>query len=90
MYIGIWDTSQYAAIVVDALHIWMFPAHMNLESILSFLFILAQRALVDEANVNVHLQNMGPNSTLAQDLAAGFADESPSSRHHMFIKECLN
>jgi hypothetical protein len=64
--------------------------HMNLERVLSFLFILAQRALVDEANVNVHLQNMTPYAELAQNLAAGFADESSSSWHHIFINERLH
>jgi hypothetical protein len=38
----------------------------------------------------VHLLNMTPYAELAQDLAAGFADESSSSWHHIFINERLH
>jgi hypothetical protein len=63
---------------------------MHFQRTLCVFLNLAQRALVDEAHVNVHLLNMTPYAELAQDLAAGFADESSSSWHHIFINERLH
>jgi hypothetical protein len=76
---------------VDALQFWMFPAHVNPERILSVFLNLAQRALVQEADINVHLLNMTPNVLFAQDLAARLADDpSGGSRHHIFVDERLH
>jgi hypothetical protein len=52
---------------------------------------LAHWTLVCDPSVDVSLFRMPFYAVLAlHELAAELADESSSSRHHMFVKECLH
>jgi hypothetical protein len=62
---------------------------VHLQRTLVFRLNLAQWALVHTAQL-LHLVNVPPYSELAQNLAAGLADESSSSWHHVFINERLH
>jgi hypothetical protein len=89
------ESPKHAPVIVNAFQIWVFLVHMHLQRTFVLCLNLAQRALVYAAHVNVHLLNMTPYAELAQDLAAvdlaaGFADESSSSWHHIFINERLH